>query len=105
MSSDLSARIDAMFRLDKIWAWTFVVVLWLVVGFVLAMIYPLAQDGTVGTVMIVAAALLVLFNTASMAAMVQHYAHDKEFIYGLDIRHLDEARRAAAAGAAVQPAE
>lgn len=105
MSSDLSARIDAMFRLDKIWAWSFVVVLWCVVGFVLTMIYPLAQDGTVGTVMIVAAGLLVLFNTASMAAMVRHYAHDKEFIYSLDIRHLDEARRAAATTAAVQPAE
>lgn len=104
MSSDLSARIDAMFRLDRLWAWGFVAVLWGVVGFVLFMIYPLATDGTVRTVLIVAAALLATFNTASIAAMVHHYAHDKEFIYGLDIRHLDASRHAAAAGA-VQPAE
>jgi hypothetical protein len=105
MHSDLSARIDKMFRLDRLWAWGFVVVLWCVVGFVLAMVYPLVDDGTVRIVMIVAAALLVAFNTASIAAMVHHYAHDKEFIYGLDIRHLDESRRAAAAAAAAQPAE
>lgn len=104
MSSDLSARIEKMFRLDRLWAWGFVVVLWCVVGFVLFMIYPLAGDSTVGTVLIVAALVLVLFNTASMAAMVQHYAHDKEFIYGLDIRHLDESRRVTAA-LAQQPAE
>lgn len=105
MTPDLSARIEAMFRRDRLWAWGFVVVLWLVVGFVLTMIYPLAQDDTVRTVMVIAAALLVTFNTASIAAMVHHYAHDKEFIYGLDIRHLDESRMAKKKTAALQPAE
>lgn len=104
MSSDLSARIDKMFRLDRLWAWAFVVVLWCVVGFVLFMIYPLAGNGGVGTVLIVAALVLVVFNTASMGAMVQHYAHDKEFIYSLDIRHLDESRRLRTA-LVQQPAE
>lgn len=105
MSSDLSTRIEAMFRRDRLWAWAFVVVLWCVVGFVLVMIYPLAQDDTVRTVMVIAAAVLVAFNTASIGAMVHHYAHDKEFIYGLDIRHLDEAREAKKLRAAAQPAE
>lgn len=104
MSANLSARIDRMFRLDCVWAWGFVVVLWCVVGFVLSMIAPLASDGTVRTVMFVAAGLLVVFNTASIAAMIRHYAHDKDFIYGLDIRHLDASRQAAAAPV-VQPAE
>jgi hypothetical protein len=35
-----------------------------------------------------AAAVLIL-NTASIAAMLSHYAVDKEFIYGLDIKGLD----------------
>jgi hypothetical protein len=42
-----------------------------------------------------AAAVLIL-NTASIAAMLSHYAEDKEFIYGLDIKGLDamQARKA-----------
>jgi hypothetical protein len=35
----------------------------------------------------------LIFNTASIAAMVKHYEEDKEFIYGLDIKHLDEAKK------------
>ena len=27
-----------------------------------------------------------------MGAMVKHYKEDKDFIYGLDIKHLDEMR-------------
>jgi len=104
MSSDLSARIERMFRLDRLWAWAFVVVLWCVVGFVLFMIYPLAAEEGVGAVLIAAALVLVAFNTASMGAMVRHYAHDKEFIYSLDIRHLDEGRRVRAM-LVQQPAE
>lgn len=104
MSSDLTARIEAMFRLDRLWAWGFVVALWLAVGFVFFAIYPLVEDGNVRIAMIISAIVLVVFNTASIAAMVHHYAHDKEFIYGLDIRHLDESRKAART-AAQQPAE
>ncbi len=104
MSSDLSVRIEAMFRRDRLWAWVFVVALWLAVGFVFFAIYPLVENGNVRIVMIAASIALLLFNTASIAAMVRHYAHDKEFIYGLDIRHLDESRRAAQI-AAQQPAE
>ena len=40
----------------------------------------------------IAAIVLLLFNTASIAAMVRHYAHDKEHIYGVDIKHLDAGR-------------
>lgn len=105
MNQDLDRRIDSMFRLDCIWAWAFVASLWAVVGFVFFSINALVDDGAIRTVLIVAAALLLLFNTASIAAMVRHYKHDKKFIYGLDIRHLD-ARRAGLEGeAAHQPAE
>jgi len=36
--------------------------------------------------------LLLLFNTASITAMIRHYGNDKEHIYGVDIRHLDAGR-------------
>ena len=104
MSSDLSARIEAMFRLDRLWAWGFVVALWLAVGFVFFSIFPLVGNGNVRIAMIASAIALLLFNTASIAAMVRHYGHDKDFIYGLDIRHLDESRRAVKL-VAQQPAE
>src|SRR4029078_3354315 len=32
-------------------------------------------------------------NTASIRAMVKHYEEDKEFIYSLDIEHLDAMRQ------------
>jgi hypothetical protein len=33
--------------------------------------------------------VLLVFNTGSIANMVRHYSHDKERIYGTDIKHLD----------------
>lgn len=88
----LRPRIDAMFARDKLWAFGFVVVLWLVLAFVLLAVNVHMPDGNIRTVCWIAALALVLFNTASIVAMVRHYAHDKEHIYGIDIRHLDDAR-------------
>lgn len=106
MTANLASRIDAMFLRDRLWAWGFVLVLWLAVGFVFFSIYPLAPNGGIRAVMVVSATILLVFNTAAIFAMVRHYAHDKEFIYGLDIRHLDERRAAAAIeGGVRQPAE
>ena len=35
---------------------------------------------------------MLIFNTAAILAMLRHYREDRDFIYGLDIRFLDEAR-------------
>jgi hypothetical protein len=35
---------------------------------------------------------VLLFNTASILAMVQHYSGDKDHIYGLDLHYLDALR-------------
>ncbi len=40
-----------------------------------------------------AAAAVLIFNTASVMAMLRNYAEDKAFIYGLDLKHLDEMRK------------
>jgi hypothetical protein len=87
-ASDLSSRIDAMYARDKLWAWGFVVALWLVVIFVLLQAIPYAS-AAVSTVSWIAAIVLLVFNTGSIFNMVRHYGHDKERIYGTDIRHLD----------------
>ena len=35
---------------------------------------------------------VLIFNTAAILAMVKHYEDDKEFIYGLDIKHSTRSR-------------
>jgi hypothetical protein len=91
--SDLNHRIEAMYRSDVRGAWAFVAALWVAVLFVLFMSWPHIPDGGVRIVVLVAAAAVLIFNTASIAAMVKNYAADKDFIYGLDIKMLDETRK------------
>jgi hypothetical protein len=93
MATDLQSRIDAMFKRDKLWAYGFVAVLWATLAFVFFSVNPLIPDDTMRVVIAVAAVILGLFNTASITAMISHYGHDKNFIYELDIRHLDEAQK------------
>jgi hypothetical protein len=45
------------------------------------------------TILLISGGLVLIFNTASIWAMLRHYADDRDFIYGLDLKHLDEMRR------------
>jgi hypothetical protein len=92
MSPELDARINAMLGRDRAWAIFFVIVLWLVVGVVFFGIASLVTIPTVKTALVIAGLLVLIFNTASIIAMVKHYDSDKQFIYGTDIRHLDAKR-------------
>lgn len=91
--SDLNQRIEAMYRGDVRGALAFIIVLWIVVLFVLFMSWPHIPDSGVRIVALLAAAAVLIFNTASIAAMLKNYAADKDFIYGLDIKMLDESRQ------------
>ena len=91
--SDLDQRIESMYRRDVRAAWTFVIVLWLAVGFVAIATWNMAPDGGARLLLLCAGAAVLIFNTASIGAMVKHYAEDKHFIYGLDIKYLDEMRK------------
>ena len=90
--SDLNQRIEAMYRGDVRGAWLLIALLWIVVLFVLIMSWPHIPDTGVKTIVAIAAGLVLIFNTASIAAMVKHYAEDKDFIYGLDIKNLDASK-------------
>jgi hypothetical protein len=92
VSQDLRSRIDAMFSRDKTMAWIFIVVLWITIAFVYFAIFGLIRDDAMKVVLSVGAVALLVFNSASMLAMISHYAEDREHIYGLDIKHLDENR-------------
>ena len=90
--ASMQSRIDRMFARDRLWAWGFVIVLWIVLAFVYFAVSGLIEDGTAKVVAAIAALLVGIFNTASIAAMISHYGHDKNSIYELDIRHLDANR-------------
>ncbi len=96
MKQDLKSRIQRMFMQDCIMAWFDVLLLWAVAAFVLYDTLAFVEDGNIRMALYVSCGILVLFNTASVAAMTNHYAEDKEFIYGLDIKHLDANRDEAA---------
>jgi len=94
MNNNIKKRIQNMYVRDCIMAWSDIILIWLAVGFVLISISSIIDDPLIKWVMIISSSLLVLFNTASVASMTKHYAEDKEYIYGLDIKHLDENRAA-----------
>ena len=89
----LRSRIDAMLARDRAMAWIFVVLLWITIGFVYFATDQFITDSTLRGVLILGALLILIFNTASMLAMIKHYKEDRDHIYGLDIKHLDENRR------------
>ncbi|MFP7671901.1 hypothetical protein ACG74X_00955 [Marivita sp. S0852] len=92
MTDSMRARIDRMFKGDVVFASAFVVGLWCIIIFVYGSIRPHMGDNGISTVLLIAGGLVLLFNTAAIVAMVRQYSNEKDFIYGLDIRHLDEMR-------------
>jgi hypothetical protein len=89
---DLNQRIEAMHKRDVTVAWAFVIGMWFSVIFVAFTTWGLAPSGTARVALLFAGAMILLFNTAAILAMLRHYREDRDFIYGLDIKFLDEAR-------------
>lgn len=87
----LADRVDSMFNGDRIAASVLVAVLWITILFVVIAVRPYMPPG-VELVCWIAAAVLLLFNTASIVAMIRHYAADKAHIYPIDIHHRDAGR-------------
>ena len=81
-----------MHRRDVLVAWAFVIGLWFAVIFVALATWSLAPNGVARIMLLCAGAVVLLFNIAAIIAMLRHYREDRDFIYGLDIRFLDEAR-------------
>jgi uncharacterized membrane protein YeiB len=86
-------RVQSMFSGDRIWAFGSVIVLWAVYGFVFWGLMQTAPDDGVLQALAISGGLVLLFNSASIIAMIKHYSEDKEHIYGLDIHYLDEMKK------------
>lgn len=54
--------------------------------------WNLAPNGQARTLLLIGGAIVLIFNTAAILAMLRHYREDRDFMYGLDIKFLDEAR-------------
>ncbi|MEZ2132133.1 MULTISPECIES: hypothetical protein [unclassified Sinorhizobium] len=89
----LTERIDRMHARDRLGLITFVVVLWCTLLFALFTIWPFISVPALRAILAITCGLVLIFNTAAIVAMLRHYADDKHFIYGLDLKHLDEMRR------------
>ena len=96
----MQPRIRAMFRRDRYMALGALTILWLTLGFVYLVVPHGFLASPIGIVLSVALVLLLVFNTASVTAMLRHYREDRDHIYGIDLYHLDE-HRARRAGASV----
>lgn len=90
--ADLQQRIEAMHRRDVRVAWAFVAGLWCALFFVAIATWDLAPNGAARALLLAGGAVVLLFNTAAILAMLRHYREDRDFMYGLDIRFQDEAR-------------
>lgn len=89
---DMTQRIEAMHGRDVKVAWAFITGLWFSIIFVAIATWNLAPTGGARVLLLIAGATVLVFNTAAIMAMLRHYREDRDFIYGLDIRFLDEAR-------------
>ena len=90
-SPEFKQRIQKMFMWDCIFGYVFVVWLWATYIFVFYMTVTQSEFATGGvrTILIIAGLMVCVYNTGSITAMVRHYSHDKDFIYTVDLRHLD----------------
>jgi hypothetical protein len=88
----MESRVEGMFAGDRRWAIGVVVALWLTIFFVMLSVRALIHNAAIEAVCWAGAMALLLFNTASIVAMIRHYGQDKHHIYSVDIRHLDARR-------------
>jgi hypothetical protein len=73
-------------------AWAFVIGLWFAIIFVAIATWDLAPNAVARLMLLGAGAVILVFNTAAILAMLRHYREDRDFMYGLDMKFLDASR-------------
>ncbi|MEZ5899658.1 MAG: hypothetical protein R3D51_09210 [Hyphomicrobiaceae bacterium] len=93
MSTSSDPRVDQMYARDRGAALLALVTLWSTLLFVFWEVLPLVPEPAVLYVLGAGVAMVLLFNTASILAMLSHYSEDRGPIYGLDLHYLDEMKK------------
>jgi hypothetical protein len=88
------AQMNSLYTRDLAMAGAFVLGLLIVLPFVVIVLWPVMPDAGTKVLLIAAAAVLLIYNLASMGSLVRNYHRDKDFIYRRDVAHLRELRAA-----------
>jgi RsiW-degrading membrane proteinase PrsW (M82 family) len=86
---DEDPRIEREFASDRNWSLFGIAVLWAVYAFVFYEIRDYAGSGEVMLVLAISGAFVLLFNTASIIALISQLNLRRKEIYGLDLHYLD----------------
>jgi len=86
---DHQARIEAMYRRDKLAAYVSVTTVWAVYAFTFWRMSDQFAASGVTLLMLILGGLVLFLNTAAVWALIRHYQEDKAAIYGTDIYYLD----------------
>ncbi len=96
MKSHIDDRIAGKLTGDRNWSLAALAALWLLYAFVFWKMLPYAGTGVIFWSLAIGGGLVLLFNTASIIAMLAHLSEDRKEIYGLDLYYLDAARQSIA---------
>ena len=90
MSQSKDPRVDRMYSGDRFASLIALIALWATLVFVFVAVLPLTGAPEVLYVLAAGVGMVLLFNTASILAMLSHYSDDRDHIYGLDLHYLDQ---------------
>lgn len=82
-------RIAREFSSDRNWSLVGLAVLWALYAFIFYEIRDYAGSGEVMLALAISGGLVLLFNTASVFALISQLNLRRKEIYGLDLRYLD----------------
>jgi archaellum biogenesis protein FlaJ (TadC family) len=85
-------QMDTLYARDRWMAIAMVVALIVVLPFVYIALWDNMPSAATKVVLAVSGAVLLIYNVASMVALVRNYRRDKDFIYRRDVAHLRELR-------------
>jgi hypothetical protein len=97
---DVRRQMQSMLERDRLMAYGFVIAMLVVLPFILIVIWDDVPSDSIRVVLVAACAVVLVYNVASMVALVRNYRRDRDFVYRRDVAHLRErdALRAARAG-------
>jgi hypothetical protein len=89
----LDPRIGRLFSGDRFWSLASLILLWMLYSFVFLKMLPFADTPEVYWLLVAGGAMVLLFNTAAVIAMIAHLSEAREEVYGLDLHYLDAAEK------------
>ena len=90
LEADVRRQMETMFRRDRLMGIVFVVAMLVVMPFVLIAVWGHAPSTGVRVVLVVSCAIVLIYNVASMLALIDNSRRDRDFIYRRDVAHLRE---------------